>query len=198
MSSRCAGLTAGTAPAATWGHERPIWLADGRWAAVRAVHPRDLDEMDRFLSSLSPPSRRMRFQGVVNLLPCHALAQLTRVDDEGHATLVALASATSTIVGEARLVRDEVDPRHAEFAIAVADAWQGRGLGRQLLQRLLERGHAMGLAGLYGSVLDDNHPMLGMLQRMGARPRPHADLGTVWQLATADSAAPPLQPALHH
>jgi len=53
-----------------------------------------------------------------------------------------------------------------EFAIVVADAWQGRGLGRALLERLIaarERGYAR----MVGSVLAMNATMLSFVKRLG-------------------------------
>ena len=48
-------------------------------------------------------------------------------------------------VGVARYVRLDEDPEEAEFAIAIADDWQGRGLGRVLLGELVDAARADGL-----------------------------------------------------
>jgi acetyltransferase len=47
----------------------------------------------------------------------------------------------------------------AEFAILVADAWQRRGLGTELLTRLVQVGRAEGLDRIYAEMLGSN---LGM------------------------------------
>jgi GNAT superfamily N-acetyltransferase len=55
----------------------------------------------------------------------------------------------------------------AEFALTVADDWQGLGLGRQLLVRLARHAQSQGLQQLHGSVLWDNRPMTGLVERLG-------------------------------
>ncbi len=52
------------------------------------------------------------------------------------------------------------DPEAAEFAVVVADAWQGRGVARMLMTRLIDCARARGLKRLEGTVLRSNHNML--------------------------------------
>jgi acetyltransferase len=59
----------------------------------------------------------------------------------------------------------------AEFAIAVADEFQRRGLGTQLVSRLLAYAAAKGVRRLFGEVLVDNHGMLALARRLGFRIR---------------------------
>lgn len=137
--------------------------------AIRPVHAGDTPGLNAFFLGLSPRSRRLRFHGAVNALPASALRQLSAPDDAVHATLVAEAAGSHKIVAEARYVRDAHDEQRAEFALAVADDWQGQGLGRRLLTGLLEHARRQGLDALHGSVLDENQPMLWLLQTFGAR-----------------------------
>ena len=76
-------------------------------------------------------------------------------------------------VAEARYVLgvDGLPADVAEFALAVADGWQGVGLGSRLLGALVARARAAGLRKLRGSVMADNVPMLTLAQRLGARLR---------------------------
>jgi acetyltransferase len=59
------------------------------------------------------------------------------------------------------------DGETAEFALVVADEWQGRGLGRILLQRLREEARKAGYKALYGNIMEANHEMLDLAQRLG-------------------------------
>jgi len=59
------------------------------------------------------------------------------------------------------------DGETAEFALVVADAWQGKGLGRVLLERLCKYARAAGYRALYGHILQANHAMLDLAQRLG-------------------------------
>jgi acetyltransferase len=67
------------------------------------------------------------------------------------------------------------DPASAEFALVVADAWQGQGLGRRLLERLLERAAEAGVRKLNGFVLADNAPMRALAARFGFDCTPDRD-----------------------
>jgi GNAT superfamily N-acetyltransferase len=65
------------------------------------------------------------------------------------------------------LERDPRQPDRAEFAVAVADRYQGRGLGRLLLGRLVEAARPAGIRWLTGEVLANNHRMLHLLRHSG-------------------------------
>jgi acetyltransferase len=69
-------------------------------------------------------------------------------------------------VGVCRYVRLP-DERACEFAIVVADDWQGRGLGRRMMQRLIDIARSRGLAEMIGWVLAENAGMLHMMSTLG-------------------------------
>ena len=84
---------------------------------------------------------------------------------------MALAATTmlggaETLIGVARYVRDK-DNASAEFAIVVADSWQGRGIGDRLLAKLADVARRRGLKRLYGEILAINRPMLGLARKLG-------------------------------
>jgi acetyltransferase len=70
-------------------------------------------------------------------------------------------------VGVARYVKDESAPGEAEFAIVVADDWQGRGLGGKLLASLLTAARANGVRRAVATTLSSNEGMLGLARRLG-------------------------------
>ena len=72
-------------------------------------------------------------------------------------------------VGIARYVRDTDDPRAAEIAVTIADDWQGRGLGTELLARLSDRARQAGIGRFTATVSADNVAMTRLLWKMGAR-----------------------------
>lgn len=78
-----------------------------------------------------------------------------------------MLGGTETLIGVARYVRDKDDERSAEFAIVVADSWQGRGIGSRLLAKLAEVARRRGLQRLYGEILAINRPMLGLVRKLG-------------------------------
>jgi acetyltransferase len=54
-----------------------------------------------------------------------------------------------------------------EFAIVVADAFQGKGLGSLLMQALMDSARAAGLQRIEGLVLSTNQRMLELMQALG-------------------------------
>ena len=73
------------------------------------------------------------------------------------------------MIADARYVVGE-DGETAEFAIAVADRWQGCGLAHRLLDALVACARRTGLRWLVADVLATNVRMLGLAQRMGFAP----------------------------
>ena len=92
---------------------------------------------------------------------------------------MALAATTmlgggETLIGVARYVRDRKD-ESAEFALVVADSWQGRGIGSRLLAKLIEAGRRRGVKRLYGEILATNRPMLELARKLGFELGRHED-----------------------
>jgi GNAT superfamily N-acetyltransferase len=151
-------------------YRETLTLRDGRAVLLRPAHRSDADALQRFFASLSPRARLLRFHGAVNRLPDNALQMLTTQVAQRHVALVATThtdDGARTLLAEARYaVREEGE---AEFAVTVADNWQGQGLGRALLQRLAVHARASGIQQLTGSVMPGNEPMLGLMTRLGAQ-----------------------------
>lgn len=178
-----------------------LMLDDGRSVLVRPVLPQDAELQQRFVRELTPQSRYRRFHGALTELSETALDYLTQVDYASHLALLAETfdfDGAERQVAEARYVRREASDAQredgvADFAIAVADDWQGHGLGSQLLNTLVRRARTSGIRRLVGSVLADNDPMRALVHSRGWRIRPDpederlliASLG----LATEDEAA---------
>jgi acetyltransferase len=78
------------------------------------------------------------------------------------------------VVGEARYVRDGDG---AEFALAVADGWRRRGVGKRLLEALIASARRDGLRRLDGEVLASNEAMLGFIEQAGFQVREHPEDG---------------------
>jgi len=61
----------------------------------------------------------------------------------------------------------------------IADHYQGRGLGKILLGRLIQAAHGAGIQTLTGEVLAENHRMLNLLRRLGLPVSLHLTAGAV-------------------
>ena len=147
-------------------------LADGREVIVRPVLAKDAAAAQDFVRALSPASRLRRFHFGLRELPLSMLQAMTRVDHQRHVAVIAEAldedddDCEPPIVADARYVRDD-DGTTAEFAIAVADDWQGEGLGRMLMQRLARHAARHGITHLVGDVLPGNAAMFAITEQLG-------------------------------
>jgi GNAT superfamily N-acetyltransferase len=136
---------------------------------VRPLVPDDRESYLEAFATLSPTTRYLRFAGPKPRLSSSELRYLVDVDHVDHEALVAYQCENGRPVGVARFVRSVDDPRVAEAAITVLDAWQGRGIGPQLLDRLTERAVQLGVATLRAEVLRTNGRALRMLRQAGWR-----------------------------
>lgn len=153
-------------------------LADGRWVTLRPVLPQDDVQEHEFVAhGLTAQSRYLRFLAGLSALPEALVQSFTRVDYHDHFALVAesFAGGRQAQVGDARFVREGAAPEAAEFAIAVADAWNGLGVGRRLLCLLIGAARAQGVRQLYGDVLRDNAPMLALARARGFAVQQHPE-----------------------
>lgn len=150
-------------------YRETLALHDGRRVLLRPVHHSDAAALALFFAALSPRARLLRFHGAVNRLPDLVLQSMTTQVPARHIALVALGTTddgVQQLLAEARYAIS--DDGEAEFAVAVADAWQRQGLGRALVQRLAVHARASGLRRLHGSVLPGNEPMLQLMAGLGA------------------------------
>ena len=162
--------------------EVTIVLRDGSTLAVRPIRRDDERDLARFFTDLSMESRVFRFFAAIT----NADALATKLVDVDYTTrygILAVAGAERRLVGHAMYV--ETGPRKAELALAVADEYQGRGLGTILLGQLGEAAAAAGIEVLEAIVRPENHHMLKMLRESGfpisVRSEPgeiHAELPT--------------------
>lgn len=136
---------------------RPAGHADG---------PAILDGFAR----CSADTRYFRFLSGGYQLTDERLHALTDADHRDHAVWLALDfDAPSTPVAAlARFARSTTEPDMAEVAFIVADTYQGRGLGRLLLDALRVSAAVDGITAFVANVLAENGPMKSLLLHRGA------------------------------
>jgi GNAT superfamily N-acetyltransferase len=141
-------------------HDRHIVRVRPLTAAGRAIY-------EKAVMDLSPRSRYLRFFAPIPKLSKRLVDQMTQTDADRHVAYVALTVDESTAVGVVRYVLSTDDPSEGEVAIAVADDWQRRGLGGQLLRQAIQHAHLAGLESLTASTLRENAGAAGLLQASG-------------------------------
>ncbi len=150
-----------------------------RRVEIRPIEPDDRDALARGFDRLSEESRYRRFLSPRGPLSQTELSYLTEVDHRDHEALVAVDPETDEGVGVARFIRSPEDPALAELAVAVADDWQGQGVGSQLAAELAKRAREEGVSCFTALALAENDAILGVLQDLGEVRSSRAQLGTV-------------------
>jgi acetyltransferase len=142
---------------------------------LRPVRPGDGALLDGLVRALSGASRYRRFHAVVNELSEPWRARLTRVaPDEAALLAIVRAGEREIAIGEARYApSDDAAADAREFALVVADDWQGLGIGARLMRGLLRCADRAGVSVLYGDVFADNAAMLAFAHRLGFSQRRH-------------------------
>jgi len=141
---------------------------DGTSVDTRPIATSDGEALREFVRSLSFESRYLRFMSAVNELDSRTVERLTKIDHQRDAALIARVrdSKTDRVVGVARYAL-EADGRSCDFAIAVADDWRRRSLGRRLMTLLVDTARQRGLKGINGDVLAINGTMLAFVRALG-------------------------------
>lgn len=149
-----------------------ITLADETPITIRPIRPEDEPQMVKFHQSLSEQSVRFRYFGSLSVESRTGHERLVRTCFNDYDREIALVAARQEndaideIIGVGRLIKahglDE-----AEFAILVADAWQGMGLGTTLLGLLVEVGRAEKLRRITGRILGENTTMIEVSRNIG-------------------------------
>ena len=141
-------------------------LRDGSRVRIRQARRTDRDLLARGFERLSPESRYRRFLTPMHELDQKTLRYLTDLDHRDHEAMFALDESGEG-VGVARYVRSAVRPDTAEVAVAVVDAWQGRGLGTLLLQAISVRSRDEGVRTFTALMLASNHEMMDLFEHLG-------------------------------
>jgi GNAT superfamily N-acetyltransferase len=144
-----------------------VRLRDGSHVLIRPVRPDDKPLFVAGFERLSEQSRYLRFMGYKKLLSLRDLEFFTELDHDDHEAIGAIDPFTGEGLAVARYMRFPDDPTAAEAAVVVIDAFQGRGLGSVLLERLVERARRRGIERFEATLFTDNKAMLALFGRIG-------------------------------
>ena len=143
-------------------------LPDGSSLTLRPIRPEDAEMEQEFVRGLSNASRYFRFMNTVHELTLPMLVRFTQIDYDREMAFVAVREegGREIEIAVARYITGP-DARTCEFAIVVADAWQGKDIGRRMLARLIEVARSRGLRTMVGHILAGNQSMLGLCKKLG-------------------------------
>lgn len=140
-------------------------LSDGTRVILRPLGPGDAGRIAAAFARFSKRTRALRFLGGKAEMSPTELRYLSDVDGEMHFAIAAcLEDAPDDIIGIARFIRFEQDPGVAEVAVTVADAFQGRGIGRLSITRLAEAARERGVRTFHCELAEGNTRVLGLVR----------------------------------
>ena len=146
-------------------------MRNGKRYRLRPPRAEDRPRVAECFEHLSADSRRLRFFAVKKTLLDSELDFLTLTDGRDHIAVAALdtdaGGVEGRMVGMARCLRLPAPPDSAELAVAVTDDVQGSGLGRALIEQLMQEADAQGIAHFELEVLAENGGMRALAERFG-------------------------------
>ena len=147
-------------------HRTDVVLRDGSTVRMRPVDTDDLTRLETFLEQLSPDSRLLRFfSGAVDVE--RAADAAAHPERDGGYAVVATTGADDRIIAHGCYVLESPRIDRAEVALAIADDYQGRGLGTLILEHLADVAERQQVSQFTGHVLPQNHQMLKVLRDSG-------------------------------
>jgi acetyltransferase len=160
--------------ASHWLHSYPAhlsrtWtLASGESLRVRPIRHDDGELEEAFVCALSFESRYQRMLSGGTKVTAEWIDSMTHIDYRRHMAFAVTTAINGAeqFIGVGRYVADAVKSS-AEVALVLADAWQGQGLGRRLLDNLLEHAASAGICEVVGVVLATNVAMLRLARSLG-------------------------------
>ena len=148
------------------GEEMERTTRTGIKIALRPVRSKDKELLRFFAESLSEQDLYFRFFRHIEPTE-QLLTRLVDIDPTKQIAVLALVGSgeTEKIVGVGRCFIDR-ERTTAELVLTVANEFQNKGIGRELLLHLISLARAQGLKGLTAQVLVDNAAILRLLRSL--------------------------------
>jgi acetyltransferase len=162
-------------------YAQPYTTTQGDQLLIRPIRAEDEPGVVEFHKTLSEKSVYMRYFRAFQYdqrVEHERLIRICHVDYDREIVLVAEKTDETgkrQILGIGRLTRAQ-NGDTAEFALLISDAYQGHGLGTELLRRLLAYGRAEGIGRVEAYILAENRGMLHISEKLGFRFKREAEV----------------------
>jgi acetyltransferase len=134
---------------------------------LRPIKPEDETLLDEMFRSLSEETMRMRFFQTIKQIPHETLTRYCNLDYDREIAIVAeKKEGRKEILGVGRLIA-EPGRESGEFAVIVADKYQGFGLGSKLIDSTIEIARDLRLETVYGYIISTNAKMVHLCTSKG-------------------------------
>ncbi len=152
-----------------------ITARNGTPVEIRPIREEDAPLLQAFVTRLSHRTMFFRFLGYMKRQSDEQAHRLATVDYDTRMAFVAIAKilfgpheGEDQVIGVARYFPLESgEPGVAEIAVVVEDEYQGRGIGSQLLIRLLNFARDHGYTSIAATIHAENEQVMRFLRRSG-------------------------------
>jgi acetyltransferase len=148
-------------------------VGEGSRVRLRLARPTDGEGVRAFLEALSPESRRRRFLAPVPSIGERLVRHFTFFKPRERLVVAAVSAEEDgeQIVGLGDVA--VLSTGLAELGLLVAEEWRGRGVGGLLTEAVASLARQRGATHLKAELLEENEPMLRLIERLGPTVRTH-------------------------
>ncbi|MFA0413388.1 GNAT family N-acetyltransferase [Vibrio renipiscarius] len=159
--------------------EETLRLKDDSDVLLRPILPEDEPKHADFIHAVSKDDLYKRFFAEVGEFNHEALAKLTQIDYDREMAFVAVDTthADGQIIGVSRALINH-DNTDAEFAILIRSDLKGKGLGKILMNKIIDYCQNKGTKRMSGMTMPTNRGMLMLAQSVGFSIDIHFEDGT--------------------
>ena len=149
-------------------YEKEVFLKSGRQITLRPIRPEDEQLEAGLFERLSKETIYYRFFGYTPTPDHTLLSRFTHIDYDREMAIIAMVEheGESQMIGVVRIISDPWNER-AEYAIVVADDWQGQGIGSVLTDYIIEIAKDRGIKLLEADVMVSNTRMTRVFSNRG-------------------------------
>ena len=161
--------------------EEMFILRSQRQVTLRPIRPEDEATHQAFDQSLSKEDRYKRYFGEVATFSHEQMARLTQIDYDREMAFIATADNVDGKPETLGVVRAQMDPDNyeAEFAIIIRSDMKGEGLGKRLLEKVIEHCRAHGTEVLSGITMLQNRGMATLARKLGFKVKTDMEEGMI-------------------
>ncbi len=141
-------------------------LEDGMVCCIRPILAEDEPLIYALFKSLSDETIIYRFGHRLVHLPHEKLVRYCQIDYDRELAFVGVTPDKQKIIGDVRISKLP-DLENAELSILISDEWQGKGIGKILMEYSIGIAKEIGLKSLWMEILKNNRRMLALGQKYG-------------------------------
>lgn len=150
--------------------EKTIITRAGKQLLLRPIRPEDEPALQAFVRQMQPEDVRMRFFAPLKEIDHRFAARLSQIDYDREMALVAIdPEADGTSIWGVMRISADASGASAEYAGSVRSDLKGQGLGRLLMEEILDCARRRGINEVWGEVLAENQGMLVLARKLGFR-----------------------------